>query len=127
MGDSISAIYDDMGSYERRCQKYREKVQFNERGNPDCYGGHSHYVEALEVREYIRSGMWDECNWCGHVTNFKVQDLDSKLDSILTHKSIPENKSVSIRTGSGGEPVPARFPTASPADGGGRFSLLELE
>ena len=48
-------------------------------------------------------------------------------NSILTHKSIPENKSVSIRSGSGGEPAPARFPTASPVDGGGRFSLLELE
>ena len=124
MGDSISAIYDDMHSYERRCKKYREKVQFNERGNPDCYGDHSHYVEALEVREYIRSGMWDECNWCGHVTDFKVQDLDNKLDSILTHKSISENTSVSIKTDYKREPALTSFPTA---DCGGRFSLLELD
>ena len=121
MSDSLSAIYDNMQDYKRRCERYREKARYNERGNLDCYSDHSNYVAALEVWENVRSGLWDACNWCGQVTEFNTQDLDRKLDSLLPNArdtKMPETvgKSVTVKS------MPAQAVIKNE-----RFSLLELD
>jgi hypothetical protein len=50
MGSIMSAISDDIDTYEALCEKYGEKVQHDHHG-PDCYGKHATELKARNAKE----------------------------------------------------------------------------
>lgn len=65
MGSIMSAIEDEMVEYERRCEKYGEKVVYTT-GGPDCYGTHALQLKDRERAEHEAKrnstmGHYDEC------------------------------------------------------------------
>jgi hypothetical protein len=50
MGSIMSAISDDIDTYEALCAKYGEQVQHDHHG-PDCYGKHAIELKARALKE----------------------------------------------------------------------------
>lgn len=52
MGSIMSAISDDIDTYEGLCQQYGEKVQYTH-GGPDCYGSHAADLKKRQAGESV--------------------------------------------------------------------------
>ena len=59
MSDLMSAISYDIEEYERRCKKFKQKVQYTTTKQgcslPDCYGKHAEKLKMLEDNKRKRS------------------------------------------------------------------------
>ena len=92
MGDSFSAISDDIDDYLRRCKRFREEPEVSY-GSPDCYGKHAIWLEELSLRDNIRRGVTHPCNWGPYRKN-SVKDLDAWLDKF--YSSSPKETVVQV-------------------------------